>query len=179
MRLIVEDPDIELIGKFARLFRAEPRRKTKTPARRLSDIHTILMTTTAYEAAMEHLTWAGREEAGLLIGPAGHHCVTHFVPDLMGEGTPGMFTISARTLNETLKKFVALKSEAAGFIHAHPPGCRALSPGDMRYVRKILSNPKNVTDRLLMPIVVDGRMIPFIIFADDPETVHEGRIQLF
>lgn len=146
---------------------------------RLTPIHAIQVTTTAHDQALKYLKWRGREEGGLLLGPADHHCVTHFIPDEEGVGTPGSFTLGASWLNAVLKKYVALGLDAKGVIHMHPPGYQRLSSQDMEYARKLMGNPKNTVDRLLMPLVVDGRMIPYIIFPDEPETAHEGELVLF
>jgi proteasome lid subunit RPN8/RPN11 len=176
MRIIIEEISNDALQQLAGLIPRPPKKRHKKPKRKLVDIHTVVMARPAYDAAMKHLRWRGREEAGLLIGPANHHWVTHFVPDFMGEGSPGTFTIHARTLNETLSKYVPLGLEAVGVIHAHPPGCRQLSSADVDYAKKLFRNPHNNIDRLLMPIVVDGEIVPYLLFPNDPDTPCVGQL---
>jgi len=123
----------------------------------------LLVAATAYAACLRELSAREPEFGGLLLGPAGHPAVTHFVPDLTGAAAPSSFTVGAARLNEILRQYVPLGLEGKGFAHSHPSGFDRLSPADLRYAAKLLANPRNDAAEVLMPVVCDGRFLPFVV----------------
>jgi proteasome lid subunit RPN8/RPN11 len=161
-------------------FRADEWKEFVTAfVRRPKAAATLLMSDAAYEQCFDELASREPEFACVLLGPVGHRSVTHIVPDTTGEGTPTEFRIGARRINEILRQHVPLGLEAKGFAHSHPSGCDRLSGGDLTYVRRLFANPKNDITEIHMPIVVDGRFLPFAVRRDRPGRVLESELVLF
>lgn len=146
----------------------------------LSMVPVIQISSPAYFALMEYLTARSPEAAGILVGPKDHHVVTHFVPDDTGDASPVSFTLGHLRLNELLATFLPAGLDAKGIVHSHPSGCTNLSVGDVLYAERCFNLPKNKSlERLLLPLVVGNRFYPYVIFRDDPRTVHFAQVVLF
>ncbi len=113
------------------------------------------------------------EKAGMLLGPAAEDdLVTHYIPDRKGRATPSSFTLDADGLNKTLRKYKQVNLTCKGVVHAHPPGVLQPSFGDLLYVAKLFSNPKNKkTSQVLLPIICNGRFYPYLIDANRPQEI--------
>jgi proteasome lid subunit RPN8/RPN11 len=139
----------------------------------------LLISTTAFDECFSILQRHEPEFAGVLLGPIHHASVTHFIPDLTGKGSASSFVIGAKRLNEILSRFVPLGLEAKGFAHSHPPGSDWLSEGDLQYVRKLFANSKNDAREIHMPIVVNGRFLPFVVRKEHPEFAMPSKLVTF
>lgn len=113
------------------------------------------------------------EKAGLLLGPVEEDdLVTHYEPDTNGEGTPGSFTLDAAGLNETLARYKNAGLNCKGVVHVHPPGVLRPSFGDLIYVGRLFANPKNAkATQIILPIVCNGRLYPYVIDSRSPREV--------
>jgi len=140
------------------------------------------ITQSAYRAIMDDLVerpfW--REKAGMLLGPtAEDDLVTHYIPDRNGQSTYSSFTLDATGLNKTLQNFKRVESNCKGVVHVHPPGVLQPSVGDLTYVAKLFANPKNTeATQVLLPIVSNGRLYPYLINAENPREVVIPRLIL-
>ena len=137
------------------------------------------MAQSCYQHVIRELTTREPEAGGLLLGPEGHSSVTHFVLDETGHGTAASFTFDHERLNALLRQHRAVKLEGKGLVHSHPRGCTHLSEGDLIYARKLLGNPKNDASEVLMPLVVDGSLHPYVVYRDRPDQPAYARLVLF
>jgi len=142
----------------------------------------LKMTQSAYREIMddlvEHPFW--REKAGMLLGPSEEDdLVTHYIPDKNGRATYSSFTLDAASLNKTLRKRKGVGLNCKGVVHVHPPGVLQPSFGDLAYVAKLFANPKNTeTTQVMLPIVCNGRLYPYLIQAESPREVLIPRLIL-
>lgn len=157
--------------------RPRKRRSRRRQHHRLTPV--ILMAQTVYQDIINHLATKPPEAGGVLIGPRDHRSVSHYVPDDTGTSSPTSFTFDHKRLNEILRDYVRLGLDAKGFVHSHPPGVHRLSSGDHAFIRTQLSNPKNTPGEILMPIVVGREIIPYIVYADQPQRSVEAELRLF
>lgn len=110
------------------------------------------------------------ESGGVIIGPAYEPLGTNFVFDETGICTGASWTFGHVKLNEILRKYLPLGFDAKGYVHSHPAGYRRLSPGDMLIPQKAFANQKNEDlHEVWMPILVDGDLLPFIVYRDNPK----------
>ncbi len=114
-----------------------------------------------------------REKAGLLLGPTNEDdLVTHYVPDTNGRATWSSFTLDTVNLNSTLRQHKEVGLNCKGIVHVHPPGVLRPSLGDLFYVAKLFANPKNKqATQVMLPIICNGRLYPYLIDADDPQEI--------
>lgn len=140
------------------------------------------MTQSAYNDILDDLVERPfrNEKAGMLLGPlAEDDFVTHYVPDHNGLATPASFTLDSKGLNKTLRKRKAAGLTCKGVVHAHPPNVLHPSFGDLRYVAKLFANPRNCdAAQVMLPIVCNGRLYPYLIDADNPREVLVARLIL-
>lgn len=135
--------------------------------------------TAVYNKIMAHLgSWDGREDGGILFGPNGSSVVTFYCPDEGGERCWSSFRLNHRRANRIIKWCKRFDLQALGTIHAHPPGIIHLSRPDLRYGRNLFANPKNDAGQFFMPLVVDGRLIPYLLRRDEPDAVIAAQLQL-
>jgi proteasome lid subunit RPN8/RPN11 len=123
----------------------------------------LLMSRPCHDHVLRELTSRPPEAGGLLLGPRDHRAVTHFVLDETGAGTPASFTFDHERLNALLAPLLAAGLDVKGLVHSHPDGCDRLSAGDLAYARRLLRNPRNDAEAVLMPIVVAGTLLPFVV----------------
>jgi proteasome lid subunit RPN8/RPN11 len=115
----------------------------------------------------------------MLLGPKGTSLVTEYVPDVNGKAGAASFTLDATGLNQVLKKALARGLDCKGLAHSHPSGCVHPSSGDLAYVRKSFANARNKdVSEFLLPIFCDGKLLPYIIFLDEPCNVQLGTLEL-
>ncbi|WP_339734830.1 hypothetical protein [uncultured Gimesia sp.] len=121
-----------------------------------------------------------REKAGMLLGPSEEDdLVTHYIPDKNGRATYSSFTLDAVSLNKTLRKRKGVGLNCKGVVHAHPPGVLQPSFGDLAYVAQLFANPKNTeATQVMLPIVCNGRLYPYLIQAESPREVLIPRLVL-
>lgn len=144
----------------------------------------LLLAQPAYLDILDALTWPP-ETCGLLLGPSQQdHVVTHFHFDEGGKGTPGSFTLDHAGLNGALRQYAAARLDCKGYVHAHPPGYRALSYGDFTVVRALFAKDKNRdVQQFFMPIVTGRQLRPYVVFRADLEAgldvAHLAQLILF
>tara|TARA_R110002049_G_scaffold167265_5_gene333470 strand:+ start:11024 stop:11680 length:657 start_codon:yes stop_codon:yes gene_type:complete len=135
----------------------------------------LKMTQSVYREIMDDLVEQPfrREKAGMLLGPSEEDdLVTHYIPDKNGRATYSSFTLDAASLNKTLRKYKGVNLNCKGVVHVHPPGVLQPSLGDLVYVAQLFANPKNTeTTQVMLPIVCNGRLYPYLIHAESPREV--------
>lgn len=137
------------------------------------------ITPSVFHAILGQLVWTGREQGGLLIGPAGEPLVTHFLPDEEAVATADSFEVDAVRMNAKLRPFLELAMNCKGVVHSHPPRVTAPSIGDQDYVRRSLGNRRNhKADEFFLPIVCDGRLYPWVVRREEPLTPHLAQLVL-
>ena len=125
------------------------------------------------------LQYRGREEAGLLFGPKDTQLVTLFVRDKLGTKTASSFTLHTPTLNEVILGAKQWDLELLAVIHCHPDGVWQPSGGDIRYVRDLFAHPKNGSaSQFFMPLVVSGRLLPYLLYRDEPDRVVRAGLKI-
>ena len=125
------------------------------------------------------LQYRGREEAGLLFGPKDTQLVTLFVRDKLGTKTASSFTLHTPTLNEVIMGAKQWDLELLAVIHCHPDGVWQPSGGDIRYVRDLFAHPKNGSaSQFFMPLVVSGRLLPYLLYRDEPDRVVRAGLKI-
>ena len=135
--------------------------------------------TAVYEKVMAHLgRWDGREDGGILFGPNGSSIVTFYCPDEGGERRQSSFRLNHRRANRIIKWCKRFDLQVLAAIHAHPPNIVHLSGPDLMYGRNLFANQKNDAAQFFMPLVVDGRLIPYLLRRDEPNSAIEARLQL-
>ena len=144
--------------------------------RRMTGIGPILkMTQSVYLEILDDLVEQPfrREKAGMLMGPtAEDDLITQYIPDKTGRATYSSFTLDAESLNRTLHRHKNVGLDCKGIVHVHPPGILRPSFGDLQYVAKLFANPKNEeTTQVMLPIVCNGRLYPYLIDADNPREI--------
>ncbi|MEZ5942899.1 MAG: Mov34/MPN/PAD-1 family protein [Planctomycetaceae bacterium] len=130
----------------------------------------MLITQGAYTAIMRDLASRPfqREQGGILLGPNDTpDLVTHYVKDEWGTGRTTSFTISPDHLNRIIDSVRSANITCVGLVHSHPPGICQASHGDMQFLHRIFSNPKNGGGRFLFPIVCNGKLHPYIVDTSD------------
>ncbi|QDV48501.1 hypothetical protein [Gimesia fumaroli] len=150
---------------------------------RVSGFSPILkMTQSAYREIMDDLVELPfrREKAGMLLGPSEEDdLVTHYIPDKNGRATYSSFTLDAASLNKTLRKYKGVALNCKGVVHVHPPGVLQPSLGDLVYVAQLFANPKNKeATQVMLPIICNGRLYPYLIHAESPREVLIPRLIL-
>lgn len=141
------------------------------------DSPSMQITESAYRKIMLALSNREREYGGILVGPTDSRMVSHFFPDKTGTSRAASFTFDHMALTRILKAIEPHNLDGKGFVHSHPSGYRDLSPGDMDYVRSVFDSEPTLQE-LLMPIVVDGEMIPYIIYPSAIDTPVRARLIL-
>ena len=132
-----------------------------------------------FDQIAQELQYRGREEAGLLFGPKDTQLVTHFVRDKLGTKTASSFTLHTPTLNEVILDAKQWELELLAVIHCHPDGVWQPSGGDIRYVRDLFAHPKNGSaSQFFMPLVVSGRLLPYLLFRDEPDRVVRAKLKI-
>ena len=132
-----------------------------------------------FDQIAEELQYRGREEAGLLFGPIDTQIGTLFVRDKLGSKTASSFTLHTPTLNEVILGAKQWELELLAVIHCHPDGVWQPSGGDIRYVRDLFAHPKNGSaSRFFMPLVVSGRLLPYLLFRDEPDRVASASLTI-
>lgn len=139
----------------------------------------LKITPSVFSAILAQLVWTGREQGGLLVGPAGEPLVTHFLQDEEALATATSFEIDAVRMNAKLRPFLQLAMNCKGVVHSHPPSVTAPSVGDRHYVRQSLRNPRNhKAEEFFLPIVCDGRLYPWVVRREDPLTPRLAQLVL-
>ena len=139
----------------------------------------LAFTRPVFDQIAQELPYRGREEAGLLLGPKGTQLVTQFVRDKLGTKTASSFTLHTPTLNEVILGAKQWDLELLAVIHCHPDGVWQPSGGDIRYVRDLFAHPKNGTaSQFFMPLVVSGRLLPYLLFRDEPDRVVRAGLKI-
>ncbi|QDT45709.1 hypothetical protein Pan241w_58360 [Gimesia alba] len=135
----------------------------------------LKMTPSVYQEILDDLVEQPfrKEKAGMLLGPTTEDdLVTHYLPDNNGRSTPSSFTLDAEGLNKKLRKHKSVGLNCKGVVHVHPPGVLRPSFGDLTYVAKLFANPKNKeATQVLLPIVCNGRLYPYLIDAEHPQEI--------
>jgi proteasome lid subunit RPN8/RPN11 len=150
--------------------RTKPRRDKRSPTTTAVQtdafvpVWVMKITQDAYREALEHLTSAEPELAGLFLGPtADDALVTHFIPDDSGESSPAAFRLGIENLNRHLKTARASRLNCKGIIHSHPSGLTHPSAGDLEYLQGLFALPANAgAAQFFVPIVADGRFHPYV-----------------
>lgn len=156
------------------------RARAITPSEKVDERPSFLkLTPSVFDAILDQLVWKGREQGGLLVGPAGEPLVTHFLKDEEAVATADSFEVDAVRMNARLRPFLELEMNCKGLVHSHPSGVTAPSIGDQRYVRRSLGNPRNnKADEFFLPIVCDGRLYPWIVRREEPLTPRLAQLVL-
>lgn len=159
------------------------RRKTRSASRpivrRLADAPVMKLAQSAYKQIMGEIGGRAPESGGVLLGPLKEYAATHFVFDEAGICTGTSWTFGHAWLNDVLQKYLRANMDAKGFIHSHPAGFRGLSGGDMLIPQKAFANTKNEDlYEVWMPIVVDGEIMPFIVYRDNPNHAEPAQLVL-
>jgi proteasome lid subunit RPN8/RPN11 len=129
-------------------------------------------TQTVYQQIIQEISSKPPELGGILLGPTGELLATHFIFDETGRGSSASWTFGHNRINEILRQFVPLKLDMKGFIHSHPRGVTSLSAQDVTDFRKPFTNAKNEDlAEVWAPIVVDGRVVPFVLYRHQPQPV--------
>jgi len=125
------------------------------------------------------LAYRGREEAGLLFGAPGMKLATFFVRDKAGEKTASSFTLHTPPLNATIRRAKPWNLHLLAVVHSHPDGVWRPSAGDIHYVRQLFAHPRNDTaQRLFMPLLVNGLLIPYLLYRDEPDRVVRTQLKI-
>lgn len=94
------------------------------------------------------------ETGGILGGSCADHVVRRFHFDRAAQRTSVTYSPDTKTLNELLQSdWEPSGVNLLGFIHSHPFGVEAPSPGDLIYARRILEVFQSLP-YLLLPIVI-------------------------
>jgi len=132
-----------------------------------------------FDQIAEELPYRGREEAGLLFGPRDTQLGTMFVRDKLGTKTASSFTLHTPTLNEVIQGAKQWELDLLAVIHCHPDGVWQPSGGDIHYVRDLFAHPKNGSaSQFFMPLVVSGRLLPYLLFRDEPDRVVRAGLKI-
>lgn len=131
----------------------------------------LRITERTYLDIMHELGTRPPEAGGALFGPIDSDLVTHFRLDENAQTTPASFTLDHVGLNQALKKYLGAGIDCKGIVHSHPPFVTAPSQGDLAYVRKCFANERNQGLHVFaLPIVCNGRFLPYLITKDDLAT---------
>ncbi|MCA9075283.1 MAG: Mov34/MPN/PAD-1 family protein [Planctomycetaceae bacterium] len=141
------------------------------------------MTQAAYEAVMEDLAGQPfeREQGGMFLGPDdAQHLVTRYVKDEHGLSTAGSFTIDHEVLNGVIQHVRPAHLTCVGLVHSHPNGICRPSGGDLHFLHRIFSSPKNGngSHSFLFPIVCNRQLHPFIVDTRDVRRMLPAELQL-
>jgi len=127
-----------------------------------------------HDEVVKQLAFRGKEEAGLLFGPKGTQVATHFFRDKHGDKTASSFTLETKSLNAIISSLLPLLDILA-VVHCHPNNVWHPSGGDIHYVRSLFAHPRNDAAQFFMPLVVNGQLIPYLLYRDEPDrVVHAG-----
>lgn len=136
----------------------------------------LKITQAAYAAILEDL--AGQpfqqEQGGILLGPEdAQDLVVRYVKDEHGEATFASFTIDVDSLNAAIRKVRPAGLTCVGIVHSHPDGFSRPSGGDIQFLERIFAHPKNGGGNgyFLFPIVMDGKLHPYVIDTSDVQRV--------
>ena len=125
-----------------------------------------IMSNRCFDMAMNDLSKRRPEHAGAFFGPICCPqlitCYRSFDPN----GTPLTFTVNGAEVMRLMESLKPRRLELKAFVHSHPPGIFELSYGDRMYVKKLLANPKNSDDQIIMPIVCEGMFFPYAVDRD-------------
>ena len=125
------------------------------------------MVQSAFDGIMREIGSKPPELGGWLLGPVGERLVTHFVLDTSGVCSPTKWVFGAQDANRMLREYVPLRVDMKGFVHSHPSGITSLSSQDLKAFRRPFDNRKNVgLTEVLAPIVVDGKIYPYILYRE-------------
>jgi proteasome lid subunit RPN8/RPN11 len=129
-------------------------------------------TQSVYQQIIREIGSKPPELGGILLGPTGESLATHFAFDEAGRGSTVSWTFGHDRINELLRQYVPLKLDMKGFVHSHPSGVTSLSTQDVTDFRKPFANGKNQDlTEVWAPIVVGGRVIPYMLLRDQPQPV--------
>lgn len=121
------------------------------------------------------------ETGGILGGPKDSDDITEFVRDDGGKWTGTTYTPDHEALNRMLRDDWKPKGlDFKGFVHSHPEGYTQLSPGDLRYIRRIFDcNP--AMHVFMAPIVIPALfwIRPFIVRRAKRLIVEEAVLEVF
>ncbi len=124
------------------------------------------MSKRCYGKTLDTLSRLPPEAGGILLGPKDEPAViTHFVRDEEGVATPVSFTLSEKTLNEVIRRFVGCDMDCKGIAHSHPAGLVTPSQGDLAYVKKVFARDMSL-DEFFMPIISERTFYPYVVKGD-------------
>lgn len=126
------------------------------------------------------------EQGGILLGNRDRgdrekFVIEEFVFDNAAKTSSGTYTFNHEFLNKILKAAYP-KYQLVGYIHSHPPHCRALSTPDRIYFTEQFNYID--TDKFITPIVISeadtGRfeLIPYVTYRDDPFNPKMGVLEI-
>ena len=141
----------------------------------------LRMARSAFCDSVEAIMARPPESGGLLLGPIHSTDITAFHFDDSGTCTGAMYTPDHATLNRLLREqWLPQGLDMKGFIHSHPFGYASLSPGDLRYIRRLLNSNADM-DLFAAPIVIPGQFLfcPIVVLRDDPHRCHYAKLELF
>jgi len=163
------------LEEFYALFPAlkkTPRARRNGSQTQFERLPTMRWTQSVYQQIMREIGSKPPELGGILLGPAGELLATHFVFDETGRGSSVAWTYGHNRINEILRQYVPLKLDMKGFVHSHPSGVTSLSSQDVNDFRKPFANAKNEDlAEVWAPIVVDGRVLPYLLYRDHAQPV--------
>jgi proteasome lid subunit RPN8/RPN11 len=132
-----------------------------------------------FEQLVAELEYNHCEEGGVLFGVPGTKLATLFVRDKTGKKTATSFTLDTTTLNKIIRRAKPWNLELIAVVHSHPPNVWRPSAGDIRYVRQLFAHPRNGdTGQFFMPLLVNGVLIPYLVFRDDPDRVVQAQLKI-
>lgn len=132
-------------------------------------------------AIMNTVGAAPPESGGILGGPKDSDDITEFIRDDGGTWTGTKYTPDHEGLNRMLRDDWKPRGlDFKGFVHSHPDGYTQLSPGDLRYIRRIFDcNPGMQV--FMAPIVLPALfwIRPFIVRRGRRLIVEEAVLEVF
>jgi ThiF family protein len=117
---------------------------------------TMAMTRGVYNDIRNTIGARPAETGGMLGGDIKDGVARHFHYDAAGRTSSAIYTPDIASLNALLSnEWNPAGVRLLGFCHAHPPGCRRPSGGDIVYAKRILDHNPDL-ERLLLPIVMSA-----------------------
>jgi hypothetical protein len=150
-------------------------RQQRSPERPL-----LRIACSALSALTTELTKRRPEAGGILLGPIDGNAITEFCFDPGGTCTGVTYAPDAASLNRLMREeWLPRGIDMKGFAHSHPENYDHLSPGDLRYIARLLEiNPD--MEQFAAPIVLPSRFIvrPFVVRRGAPLHVEEAILEI-